>query len=130
MNTSDLNVISAQAIEALTPESIPALVPEHFAFPKTNMQITLHNDPSSMPAFVQRVLREAFKIEKVGAKSLMTQAHSKGESVVGTYIKAQADEYMATAAAMITEAKSSKDFAGKTHGFSDKCELRFSVKEI
>lgn len=130
MTTSDLTVISTQAIEALSTEAIPALVTEPFAFPKTNMQITLHNDPSSMPAFVQKVLKEAFKIEKGAAYSIMMRAHSHGEAVVGTYIKAQADEYMATIAAMIVNAKSSKDFAGKTHGFSGKCELRFSVKEI
>lgn len=89
--------------------------------------ILLHNDDTTFPQFVVRVLSEAFKVEGQAASRIMLKAHRTGQDVVTVTTKDQADTMIDLAEVLIRGAQPQVDFL--SHGGLASCELKFSLRE-
>ena len=88
--------------------------------------VILHNDRSTNPEFVMRVMRDCFRIDTDEAMSKMTEAHFRDKSVVKVVSRDVAETQHAQAVELIGRAVVGVDyfaFEGQTG-----CELKFTVE--
>lgn len=87
--------------------------------------IILHNDNTTFPDFVTKVLMEAFSVEGMKARNVMMTAHRSGQCVVKVVTKDQAETQHGVAMVMVRNARAGRDF----YGGIQKCELQFTLRE-
>jgi ATP-dependent Clp protease adapter protein ClpS len=89
--------------------------------------VLLHNDNSTSPDFVVRVLAACFSIEERRAYQIMMAAHNDGQAVVKITSKDLAETQVAASKAMIENASPQRDFFARMAP-GGRCELKFSVE--
>ena len=87
--------------------------------------ILLHNDSSTGPDFVIKVLMEAFGLEGNKARRLMMVVHLGDRGVVTVTTKERAETMMETARGMISKAEPGRDFFANVSS----CQLTFTMEE-
>jgi ATP-dependent Clp protease adapter protein ClpS len=89
--------------------------------------VILHNDGSTNPDFVTRVLESAFSIEHSAAGKIMYAAHCHGNALVKIVSKEIAETELQAARNLIVGARRDRDwFTFATR--SPSCELTFSIR--
>lgn len=87
--------------------------------------ITLHNDNSTNPDFVIRVLQEAFGVEGDAAQQIMMKAHRGSQATVKVTTKDLAESQQAIANGIISTARGGYDFFVRDQNMG--CQLTFSI---
>lgn len=110
-------------------ERPPELAPVNDNKPATPPMyaVLLHNDNSTAPDFVVRILEGCFSVAGERAYKIMMAAHTGGQAVVKITSKDLAETQLAAAQAMIDAADPGQDFYSR-RAPGGRCELRFSVE--
>lgn len=90
--------------------------------------IVLHNDNSTNPNFVTKVLVDAIGCNGLVAPNLMMTAHNTGKAVVFSGTKDLAESKLGRADSMIAQAVPRQDYYEFRQGQG--CELKLSVEEL
>jgi ATP-dependent Clp protease adaptor protein ClpS len=119
-----LSGAATQAPEVVTAPPVTTPVDQEKQAKPPMYAVILHNDNTTGPDFVTRVLMEAFSVEGVRARNIMMTAHRSGSAVVQVTVKEVAETRVANAEAIIRTAQQGVDFV-----YARACELRFTVEE-
>lgn len=117
-------ILAAEGVDVVTAPPVTKPVDETRQAKPPMYAVILHNDPTTGPDFVTRVLQEAFSVEGQKAYSIMLTAHRSGHSTVQIVTREVAETRMQTAGTLISLAQQGVD-----HVNDGPCQLRFTIEQ-